>query len=57
MAHGVNNFKRHYEVISRFLGAFTKFRKNEFISLCPSAVCLFIRMEQLGSHWTEFDET
>jgi hypothetical protein len=27
MAHGVNNIKRHDDVISRFLGAFTKFRK------------------------------
>jgi hypothetical protein len=37
-----------------FLGSFAKWRKENisFMSVCPS-VC----MEQLGSHWTDFDET
>jgi hypothetical protein len=37
-----------------FLGAFAKLRKAtvSFMSVCPS-----LRMERLGSHWTDFDET
>jgi hypothetical protein len=36
-----------------FLGAFTKLRKIDLLaSLCPS-----VRLKQLGSHWTDFDET
>ena len=37
-----------------FLGAFPKLRKAtiSFTSVCPS-----LRMEQIGSHWTDFDET
>jgi hypothetical protein len=36
-----------------FLGALAKLRKTtiSFVS-----VCLFVRMEQLGSHLTDFDE-
>jgi hypothetical protein len=40
---------------SCFLGAFAKLRKAT-ISIVVS-ICLSVRMEQLGSHWTEFDET
>ena len=41
--------------INRFLGAFAKLRKARIsvvMSVCPS-----VRMEQLGSHWTDFDKT
>ena len=34
-----------------FLGAFAKLRKR-IVSFA-----LFVRMKQLGSHWTDFDET
>ena len=37
-----------------FLGAFAKLRKatiSSVMSVCPS-----VRMEQLGSHWTDFHE-
>jgi hypothetical protein len=40
----------------KFVGAFAKFRKatiNCDISVCLS-VCMSVRMEQLGSHWTAF---
>ena len=37
------------------LGAFATLRKAT-ISFITS-VCLSVRMEQLGSHWTHFDET
>jgi hypothetical protein len=43
-----------HENFLSFLGAFAKFRKatlSFFLS-----VCLSLRMEQLGSHWTDFDE-
>jgi len=39
-------------VTYQFLGAFAKLRKatiSFFMSSCPS-----VRMEQLGSHWTDF---
>jgi len=39
---------------TQFLGAFTKLRKA-IISFLMS-VCLSVRMEQLGSHWTDFHE-
>jgi hypothetical protein len=35
-----------------FLGAFAKVTINFAMSVYPSA-----RMEQLGFHWTDFDET
>jgi hypothetical protein len=41
-----------------FLGTFAKLRKatiNLVASFC-SFVCSSVRMEQLGSHWTDFDE-
>ena len=37
------------------LGAFAKLRKAT-INFVMS-VCLSIRMEQIGSHWKDFDET
>ena len=46
-----------------FLGAFAKLPKvtvSFVIPLCLSvclSVSLFVRLEQLGSHWTDFDET
>ena len=47
----------------QFLGALAKLRKaaNGFVmsvrpSVRPPSVCPLIRMEQLGSHWTDFHE-
>jgi hypothetical protein len=37
-----------------FLGAFTKLR-NRLLASSPTA-CLSVRMEQLGSLWTDFHE-
>jgi hypothetical protein len=39
---------------NRLLGTFAKLLKAtiSFMSVYPS-----VRMEQLGSHWTDFDET
>jgi hypothetical protein len=34
-----------------FLGAFAKWRKT-----ITASQCLSVRMEQLGSHWTDFHE-
>jgi hypothetical protein len=39
----------------RLLGAFAKLRRVT-ISIVMS-VCPCVRMEQLGFHWTDFDET
>jgi hypothetical protein len=39
------------EVMLRFLGAFAKLREATKLILLP---CLTIRMEQLGSLWTNF---
>jgi hypothetical protein len=42
-------------LFSKFLGAFAKLQKatgSFFMSVCLSAC-----VEQLGSHWTYFDET
>ena len=38
----------------RFLGAFAKLKKATINIVLSS--CLSIRMEQLDSHWTYFDE-
>jgi hypothetical protein len=43
---------------SIFFGVFAELRKaiiNFVMSVCPSA-CLSFRMEQQGSHWTDFHE-
>ena len=40
--------------VTSFLGAFAKLRKVA-ISFFMS-FCLPVRMEQLNSHWTDFDE-
>ena len=48
----INTF---YAQNEKFLGAFAKLQKvtmSFVMSVCPS-----VRMEQLGSHWTNFDET
>jgi hypothetical protein len=45
---------QRYVEAPKFLGAFAKLREatlNFFISVGPS-----VRMEQLGSHWTDFYE-
>jgi hypothetical protein len=45
--------------VTYILGAFTKLRKatiSSIIYVCLS-VCLSFRMQQLGSHWTDFHET
>jgi len=39
---------------SVFLGAFAKFRKELQLSASSRLVCLFNRMEQLGSLWKDF---
>jgi hypothetical protein len=41
-----------------FLGAFAKWRKATIQLLASPclSVCLYIRMKQLGSHWTDFHE-
>jgi hypothetical protein len=46
-----------------FLGTFAKLQKRLLASSCLSVsqsaclpVCLSVRMEQLGSHWTDFHE-
>ena len=36
-----------------FLGAFAKLRKA---TICYMSVCLSVRLEQLGSHWSDFHE-
>jgi hypothetical protein len=36
------------------LGAFAKLRKVAISFVTP--VCLYVRMEQLGSHWMDFHE-
>ena len=41
--------------ICRFLGSFTKLRKAT-ISFFIMSVCPSVRIEQLGSHWTDFHE-
>jgi len=43
---------------STFLSAFAKFRKSNisFIMSVCLPVCLSVRMEQLGYHWTDFYE-
>jgi hypothetical protein len=41
--------------VSTFLSAFAKLRKAT-ISFVMS-VCQSVRMQQLGNHWTDFDET
>jgi hypothetical protein len=38
----------------RFLGAFAKLRKATINFVLSS--CLSVRMEQLDSHWTDFDQ-
>jgi hypothetical protein len=49
-------------VVIRFLGAFAKLRKATIgfvMYACPSfclSVCLSVRMEHPGSHWTDFHE-
>ena len=42
----------------KFLDAFVKLRKetNSFVMIVWPSVCLFFRLEQLGSHWTDFHE-
>ena len=42
-----------------FLGAFAKLRKAtvRFVMSVRPSVRLSVRKEQLGSHWTDFDET
>jgi hypothetical protein len=44
----------HIDSVQRILGAFAKFKKaniNVVMSVCPS-----IRMEQLCSHWMDFEQ-
>jgi hypothetical protein len=51
------HYQLHYKR-NLILDAFVKLRKatiSFFMSVCPS-VLLAARMEQLGSHWTDFRE-
>ena len=43
----------------QFLGAFAKLRKAtmSFVTSVRLSVCLSVRMQRLGSYWTDFDET
>ena len=44
--------------VQHFLGAFAKLRKvtvSFVMSVCPT-VCVSVRVEQLGSHWTDLHE-
>jgi hypothetical protein len=43
------------KIMVYFLGAFAKLRKAIISFVMP--VCLSVRMEQLVSQWTDFDET
>ena len=48
-----------FGILSKFLGAFAKFRKVTSFVTCVCVcvcVCVSVRMEQLGSHWTAFHE-
>jgi hypothetical protein len=48
--------------VSRFLGPFAKLRKANISLVMPVCLCVCpsvypsVRMEQLGSHWTDFRE-
>ena len=60
----LENSSRHRSVrFLTFLGAFAKLRKATTtfdMSVCPSvrlSVRSSVRMEELGSHWTDFDQT
>ena len=44
----------HDEANSRFLGAFARLRKATIGFVMT--VCLSVRVEQLGSNWTDFHE-
>ena len=50
--HTVFTFVAKPVFLHVFLGAFAKCDKRLLASSCPS-----VRMEHLGSHWTDFDET
>ena len=39
-----------------FLGAFAKLRRTNISFYVMSVCLLLVRMEQLGSHWTDFHE-
>ena len=46
------------QVVAVFLGAFAKFRKETFSVVMFASPCirLVVRMEQRGSHYTDFHE-
>jgi hypothetical protein len=41
---------------NEFEVSFEKLRKNGLLALSCLSVCLSVRMEQLGCHWTDFHE-
>ena len=43
-------------ILHRFLGAFAKLRKATVSFVISVRVRLSVRIEQLGSHWTDFHE-
>jgi hypothetical protein len=45
------NSRVYWEVDTQFSGAFVKMRKTTFTFI------MSVRMKQLRSHWTDFDET
>ena len=47
------DFKKMYEVVSRviLLGTSAKLRKASIMFVI--SVCMSVRMEELGSHWTD----
>jgi hypothetical protein len=50
------NHVQQTTLYSTFLGVFSKLRKAtiSFVIFVRPSVCLSVRMEQLGSHWTYF---
>jgi len=55
--HSITHISKVTQTLTRgnFLGAFAKLRKATIGFICPS-VRPSVRMEQLGSHWTDFHE-
>ena len=50
--HGIKKSNIFNKKTSDFVGTFAKSRKATIIF----AICLSVRMEQLGSQWTDFHE-
>jgi len=42
--------------VFRFLGSFAKNCEKQLLTSSRLDICLSVRMEQFGSHWTDFRE-